>query len=100
MAAPPVIAFAGDPTQPANAGGTFDAPSAELQIPQLGHAIVPVRGLGHARACLKLPHKPTTSIWLETFCLDRHDTGNVHREEWKLENLAAVKKEDPETKQP
>lgn len=74
-----VVAYSADPTMPADSQGTFDAPSASLQVTQLGHVIEPVRGLAKAKTRIQLSHQPSSPVWLETYSLDRHDAGKVHR---------------------
>ncbi len=75
------VVYNGNPRQPASPEGTVDNPAPGLQIRQLGHAIVPVRGLHESAITIKLTEPPAGSLWVETFCLDRHDPGYVHRVE-------------------
>lgn len=77
-----VVAYNGDPTRPADPSGTLDAPAAGLQVRQLGHAAVPVRGLHRSpiRIACEGPVPPV--LWFETYGLDRHDQGRLHRARW------------------
>ena len=74
-----VVAYNGDPTRPADAGGTVQAPAELLQTRQIGHAMARVRGLHDTEVTIELTEKPGKAIWFETFCLDRQDAGHVHR---------------------
>lgn len=74
-----VVAYSGDPTKPAAPKATFDAPAMGLSTVQLGHAIRPVRGLHEREVAIELTGPPPATLWFETYCLDRHDAGKVHR---------------------
>ena len=74
-----VVAYNGDSTRPADPRATMQEPGELLQIRQLGHATVRVRGLREADVMVELTEKPGDALWFESFCLDRHDAGHVHR---------------------
>jgi hypothetical protein len=74
-----VTAFNGDPPQPADPGGTSERPAELLRTKQIGHAIARVRGLHRASVSVELIEEPGPSLWIEVYCLDRHDEGRVHR---------------------
>ena len=74
-----VVAYNGNPRKPADPGGTVAAPAELLQTRQIGHIVVRVRGLHETAVTIQLTQKPGDAIWFETFCLDRHDAGHVHR---------------------
>ena len=38
-----------------------------------------VRGLHEREVAIELTGQPPATLWFETFCLDRHDAGKVHR---------------------
>jgi hypothetical protein len=73
-----IVAYNGDPTQPAAPEGTFAKPVARSTW-QLGHALAPVRGLHRQPISMELTGNVPAAVWFETFCLDRHDLGKVHR---------------------
>ncbi|MFO0954820.1 MAG: S8 family serine peptidase [Isosphaeraceae bacterium] len=72
-----VVAYDGDPTRPADPKATFDRPVPRTTW-QAGHAVAAVRGLHRRAVRLELTRRPA-ALWFETFCLDRHDAGKVHR---------------------
>lgn len=74
-----VVAYNGDPIKPVDRRATMQTPAKELQTKQIGHTVVRVRGLHEAPASIELIEKPGSAVWFETFCLDRHDVGRVHR---------------------
>ena len=60
--------------------GSFEKPSESLLTKQIGHAIARVRGLHEASISVALVEPPKgDAVWVEAFCLDRHDAGKVHR---------------------
>jgi len=74
-----VVAYDGNPSRPADPRATQEAPGELLQTRQVGHTIARVRGLHEADVNVELSSRPGPALWFETFCLDRHDAGNVHR---------------------
>ena len=56
------VAYNGDPTRPADSGGTVQAPAELLQTRQIGHVIARVRGLHHADVTIELTEKPGKAI--------------------------------------
>lgn len=74
-----VVAYDGHPARPADPSGTLERPAKPLSVRQLGHTIVNVRGLWRRRIEIGLTQSASRGLWLETFCLDRHDQGRVHR---------------------
>jgi len=63
-----VVVYNGDPTRPAAPRATFERPQT-LLTRQLGHAIVPVRGLHHAEASIALTGV-TERLWVQACVLD------------------------------
>jgi len=74
-----VVAYNGHPIRPADPKATQEAPGKLLQTRQLGHTLARVRGLRETEVAIELTDKPGSALWFETFCLDRHDAGHVHR---------------------
>ena len=66
-----VVAFNGDPRKPAVPEATKENPVI-LVTRQIGHAIVPVRGLHEATARIELTENPGDEVWIEVASLDRH----------------------------
>ena len=77
-----VAVYSGDPTRPVDPKATFDAPAGGYKTIQLGHAAAPVRGLHDREVTIELTGPPPPTVWFETYCLDRHDAGKVHRVSW------------------
>lgn len=74
-----VVAYNGDPGKPVEPEATMEQPARILQTKQIGHTMFRVRGLYETVVTIELTEKPGKAVWLETFCLDRHDVGNLHR---------------------
>lgn len=74
-----VVAYNGHPIRPADPDATQETPGELLQTRQIGHTIARVRGLHETDVAIELTEKPGSVLWFETFCLDRHDAGHVHR---------------------
>ena len=74
------VVYNGDPTRPVDRRGSFEKPSESLMTKQIGHAIARVRGCHGASISVALVEPPKgDAVWIETFCLDRHDEGKVNR---------------------
>ena len=82
------VVYNGNPRQPASPAATLDNPGPGLQIRQIGHAITPVRGLHESAITIELTERPGDSLWIETYSLDRHDPGHVHRAQITLPETA------------
>lgn len=72
-----VVAFNGDPREPAAPEGTLEKPVI-LVTRQIGHAIGFVRGLQTARFALELEEKPQCDVWVQACVLDRHGSEQVN----------------------
>ncbi len=80
-----VVAYNGDPSKPSVPTASMENPARLLQVKQTGHVIFSVRGLHRAPFSLKLTERQGEKMWFETFCLDRNDRGNLHRERVRLD---------------
>jgi hypothetical protein len=74
-----VVAYNGNPLKPVDPRATMAQPAEILQVRQIGHRIVRVRGLHEAAVRIALTETPAGPLWFETYCLDRDDPGHVHR---------------------
>lgn len=72
-----VVVYNGDPTVPPNPEIPLTQPVPQLQIRQVGHTLVPVRGFYHKEIHIQLVEQPKRSLWFEVYCLDRHDNRTV-----------------------
>lgn len=73
-----VVIYNGDPTMAKSPSATSDKPGPELQTRQLGHAIVPVRGLHQRQATITCSNPIPPTLWFEVFSLDRRSK-TIHR---------------------
>ena len=74
-----VVVYNGNPAKPVDPKGNMRKSAPHLQTKQIGHTITTVRGLHESPIAIELIEKPADVLWFETFCLDRHDAGHVHR---------------------
>jgi hypothetical protein len=65
-----VVVYNGNPAKPAAPRATFDEPET-LVTRQLGHAIVPVRGLSGTEVTVALDPAPEGDLWAQANVLDR-----------------------------
>lgn len=73
------VVYDGNPLRPVDPDATEAHPAALLQTSQVGHAITQVRGLREQAISIRLTKRPRGPVWFETYCLDHHDDGRVHR---------------------
>ncbi len=82
------VVYNGNPRKPASPAATVESPGPSLQVRQIGHVITPVRGLHETAITIELTEPPGESLWVETYSLDRHDPGHLHRTEVTLSQSA------------
>ncbi len=71
-----ITAFNGDPRLPAARNGTLSDP-VFLVTRQIGHTIVPVRGLHETTFALEFTEKPGKAVWLQICSLDWKGSAEV-----------------------